>query len=74
MVTMRLRALALALVILATTVALPAAGRADEPLKAGDVLDKDTASRAEGLLPPEILRHYQDGKYANRIVDWPAGT
>ena len=74
MVTMRLRALALALVILATTVALPVAGRADEPLKAGDVLDKDTASRAEGLLPPEILRHYQDGKYANRIVDWPAGT
>lgn len=45
--------------------------RADE-LKAGEVLDKTTWKKAEGLLPPEILKHYEMGEYANPIVDWPA--
>ena len=50
--------------------------RAAEPapadgLKPGDVLDKSNAQKAEGLLPPEILKHYQTGEYANPIVDWP---
>ena len=42
-------------------------------LKPGDVLNKDTASQAEGLLPPELLQHYKDGKFENKIVEWPAG-
>ena len=50
--------------------------RAAEPasangLKPGDVLDQSNWKKAEGLLPPEILRHYQTGEYANPIVDWP---
>jgi hypothetical protein len=37
----------------------------------GDVLGKDNWQLAEGLLPPEVLKHYQEGGYANPIVDWP---
>jgi len=43
-------------------------------LKAGDVLNKDNWELAKDLLPPEILRHYKDGEYVNKIIDWPAGT
>jgi len=42
-------------------------------LKAGDVLNQTNWQKAEGLLPPEILKHYQTGEYANPIVDWPDG-
>jgi hypothetical protein len=42
-------------------------------LKPGDVLSKDNWKQAEGLLPPEVLKHYQSGGYANHIVDWPLG-
>jgi len=41
-------------------------------LKPGDVLNQSNWQKAEGLLPPEILKHYQTGEYANPIVDWPA--
>ena len=52
-------------------------GRAEETaatddLKPGDVLNESNWKKAEGLLPPEILKHYQNGDYANPIVDWPA--
>jgi hypothetical protein len=50
-------------------VARPAVA-ADE-LKPGDTLDQTTAARAEGQLPPEILKHYKDGGYKNEVVDWP---
>ena len=40
-------------------------------LKPGDVLNASNWKKAEGLLPPEILKHYQNGEYANSIVDWP---
>jgi len=42
-------------------------------LKGGDVLGKDNWELAKDLLPPEILRHYKDGEYVNRIIDWPLG-
>lgn len=45
---------------------------AADDLKPGDVLNETTWQKAEGLLPPEILKHYQNGEYANPIVDWPA--
>ena len=43
-------------------------------LKAGDVLGKDNWQLAKDLLPPEILRHYKDGEYANKLIDWPLGN
>src|SRR4029077_18153874 len=49
-------------------VACPAV--ADEPMP-GEILDKSTWQKAEGLMPPEILKHYREGGYANKIVDWP---
>lgn len=42
-------------------------------LKVGDVLEATNAERAKDLLPPEILAHYQAGKYKNRIVSFPRG-
>jgi hypothetical protein len=45
---------------------------AGEELKPGDTLDRTTWSRAESLLPPEILKHYREGEYVNRIAEWPA--
>ncbi len=49
----------------------PAANRT---LKPGDVLSKENWEAAKDLLPPEILRHYKDGEYSNRIIDWPQGV
>jgi len=46
--------------------------RADE-LKPGDVLSKDNWELAKGLMPPEILRHYERGEYANKIIEWKNG-
>ncbi len=42
-------------------------------LKPGEVLNQTNWQKAEGLLPPEILKHYQNGDDANPIVDWPDG-
>ncbi len=44
--------------------------RADE-IKPGMTLDSSTAGAAKGLLPPEILAHYEKNEYINQIVDWP---
>lgn len=38
------------------------------------VLDRTNWQLAEGLLPPEVLRHYREGSYANRVVEWPEGV
>src|SRR5215470_8607164 len=40
--------------------------------KTCDMIDKDTWQKATDLLPPEILKHYEKGEYANKFVDWPA--
>ena len=42
-----------------------------DALKPGDVLNQSNWQKAQGLLPPEILKHYEKGEYANPIVDWP---
>jgi hypothetical protein len=42
-------------------------------LAPGDVLDADNWRLGEGLLPPEVLRHYKSGQYANKIIAWPNG-
>lgn len=52
----------------------PALAAADEVapgLKVGEVLDKSNCQLAKDLLPPEVLRHYCDGEYRNRIVEYP---
>jgi len=59
---------------------LAAAGVSQQPaevapgLKVGDVLDQSNAQLAKDLLPPEILRHYQNGAYRNRIMAYPIGS
>jgi len=42
-----------------------------EGLEPGVVLNQQTWKLAEGLLPPEILKHYENGEYANPIVPFP---
>jgi len=54
--------------------AAAAEAKAGPGLAPGEVLDASTASKAEGLLPPEILKHYTEGKYRNPVVDWPMGS
>jgi len=41
-------------------------------LAPGMTLDSSTASLAKGLLPPEVLQHYEKNEYKNEILDWPA--
>ncbi len=50
------------------------AAAATDGLKPGDVLNQSNWQLAKDLLPPEILKHYETGAYANKIVDWPLGT
>ena len=46
---------------------------AEVGLQPGMMLDQSTAVLAKGLLPPEILKHYESGEFANRIADnYPA--
>lgn len=59
-----------ALCVLVGPVRADESGPADG-LKPGDVLNQSNWQKAQGLLPPEILKHYQTGEYANPIVDWP---
>jgi hypothetical protein len=51
-----------------------APGEVAPGLKVGDVLEQKNADAAKDLLPPEILRHYQNGDYRNRIIAYPVGT
>ena len=54
--------------------AAPAADEVAPGLKVGDVLDQSNAQLAKDLLPPEILKHYENGDYRNRIVSYPTGN
>jgi Protein of unknown function (DUF1329) len=56
-----------------TTTPAPAQPPAAGTLKPGDVLGRANWELAKNLLPPEILRHYQDGDYVNKIISWPLG-
>jgi hypothetical protein len=47
-----------------------AATSADGGPAVGTTLDASTWRQAEGLLPPEVLRHYEQGKYTNRVETW----
>lgn len=52
----------------------PAWGSDADGLKPGDVLGAHNWQKAEGLLPPEILRHYERGEYSNQVVAWEPGA
>jgi hypothetical protein len=39
--------------------------------RTGEMIDRQNWQKATGLLPPEILKHYENGEYANKFVDWP---
>ena len=43
-------------------------------LKVGDTLDQSNADLAKDLLPPEILKHYKNGDYRNKIMVYPTGN
>ncbi len=58
-----------AILVAATWLVVQSAAADD--LKTGEILDKTNWQKAEGLLPPEILKHYREGEYANKFVDWP---
>ncbi len=52
-----------------------AAGEEIAPgLHVGDVLDQSNADLAKDLLPPEILKHYKNGDYRNKIVAYTTGN
>jgi hypothetical protein len=42
------------------------------PLEPGQTVEAANADEAAALLPPELLAHYRDGTYRNRIAAWPA--
>ena len=65
-----MRELAQALLAFAVATAVGSSRAAD--FKTGDMVDKETWQKATGLLPPEVLKHYEKGEYANKFVDWPA--
>ena len=61
-------------IVVAALLGVPPRNTAAADLKTGDMIDKGSWQKAEGLLPPEILRHYKEGEYANKFIDWPAAN
>jgi hypothetical protein len=59
-------------VVLAVALATTVTSSRAADLNTGDMIDKESWQKATGLLPPEILNHYENGEYANKFVDWPA--
>jgi hypothetical protein len=60
-------------VALAALLALGAAGRARADDAPAGRLDETTWQGAKDLLPPEILEHYKDGKFASPVGTIPDG-
>ena len=58
----------------AAPAAAPARKASGSGLETGSVLDRSTAQLARGMLPDELLRHYEQGEYVNPIVDYPLGA
>jgi hypothetical protein len=42
------------------------------PPEPGRTLDTSNADDAASLLPPELLAHYEDGTYRNKVAAWPS--
>ena len=56
-------------VLMALLAAVASRGAAE--IKPGMTLDKSTVDQARDLMPPEILKHYENGDYKNPVVDFP---
>ncbi len=54
------------------TIAFAICVRAEE-LAPGDILSQENWRLAKDMMPPEVLRHYERGEYANPIVSWENG-
>src|SRR5262245_53124030 len=65
-----MRELGLTLLAFALATSVTSSRAAD--FKPGEMIDNQTWQKATGLLPPEVLKHYEHGEYANKYVDWPA--
>lgn len=57
------------IVLVVVAVVLAASQRRGPALVDGTMIDATSWQLAEGLLPDEILAHYRDGEYRNRILD-----
>src|SRR5215831_6099931 len=74
---MRTRVVGPAAAVLVVLVAVAAlaetagGGSATDGLKPGDVLNSGTWQKAQNLLPPEVLKHYEKNEYVNPISSWP---
>ena len=64
-------ALAVVVVLVARGVLAEGGGPASDGLKPGDTLDSNMWQKAENILPPEVLKHYEKNEYVNKIVSWP---
>ena len=64
----------LAAVMIVAAVSSVARAADSDALKPGMVLDQSNWQLAKDLLPPEILKHYEEGGYSNKIVDFPLGS
>jgi len=65
---------ALTLLCLAGAVQRTRAQEVAPGLKVGDTLEQSNADLAKDLLPPEILKHYKNGDYRNKIIAYPTGN
>jgi len=59
----------LLIVLVVAAIVLAASQRHGPVLADGAMLDESTWQHAKGLLPDEILAHYRNGEYRNRILD-----
>ena len=58
-------------IAIVAVLAVAGAGFAGDGPKPGETLDQSDWQKADGRLPPEILKHYREGEYRNAVVDWP---
>ncbi len=57
--------------LVASGVRAETGGPASDGLKPGDVVDSSSWQRAQDLLPPEVLKHYEKNEYVNKVSSWP---
>ena len=59
-------------ILVVVALALAGVGEGGE-LEPGETLSQENWESARDLLPPEILRHYERGEYANGVMAWENG-
>jgi hypothetical protein len=59
-------------ILVVVALALAGVGEGGE-LEPGETLSQENWESARDLLPPEMLRHYEHGEYANGVMAWENG-